>query len=146
MKHVFLIISLLITACSSPSANTGVEESNTEKKQSMFQLNDYRIQLDLFNMEVTGKCPVLTLFAKNTVNHDPKKELDTLTLCKVEIEGYRLLDAQKDFAFIDFTQFHVIENELWYEIDLSLLQGSSFIAMCKVSVIGDKFFQQACSK
>ena len=138
-KYATFVVILYLTACgavdSSPNAN---EQPPT----GVIILKDkgYSVSIKHRDMEVSEECPqvLLSLSTGNVI--------DTLTLCQVKLPEYRVFDARKDFAFIDFSNYQFENQILTYDLDLSLLRGASFMAQCLITITGNKFMHQGCKK
>ena len=138
-RYVTIAAILNLTACS-----TVESLPNTAEHQPASHIGEtdkgYIVSVKHQDMEVSEECP--QVFLSSTTG----KRLDTLTLCSIKLPEYRIFDARSDFAFIDFSNYQFNKQMLTYDLDLSLLRGTSFVAQCQVSITDNKMEHQGCKK
>lgn len=148
MKRLCIIAFLLVSGCSQAPVNDKAINTQAETsinlshgETQIIDFSDFSVRLTHYDMENSEQCPSVAI-----ISPDHQQEFDSISLCQVNIDGYRSLNATTDFAFIDFKNYQLTPQQLSYEIDLALLRGSSFIASCKLDIKNNRLIELPCHR
>lgn len=116
--------------------------ASPEKGVLVFDSEEITFTVYVKDVEQDGVCPIVEVSTK-----DSSQQAQSVSLCEVDIPGYRAFHVLEDFAFIEFDNYRLsAQDTLSYDIDLAILQGSSFEVTCGVSVIKREILVNQCVK
>jgi hypothetical protein len=140
---MFLIFAIVMWGSSCSSAiSQQYSNENAEAEVVRLPINESVVLVKHADMEVSEVCPeVLMRNAGGAIT-------DRVSLCEVNVNGYRVFDARKDFAFIQFKNYRRNEagDALLYSLDLALLRGDSFVAECRLAIVGEELGAPRCER